>query len=96
MALEEFILDLCEESVNAALLVGFKNTVVNLCQMLRCAVDILALPNIPPRPLVQSTIKTVPNMSENIQQGPAYCIRGRGASGERKDQGEYTAGDSFG
>jgi hypothetical protein len=43
MALEEFILDLCEESVNAALLVGVRDLWSSLTPA-----DLLALPDVPP------------------------------------------------
>ena len=47
MALEEFILDLCEESVNAALLVGsLKNALTYF--MLTPLTDILAFPDLSP------------------------------------------------
>jgi phosphatidylinositol 4-kinase B len=43
MALEEFILDLCEESVNAALLVSVRVPWSSLT-----STDVLALPDVPP------------------------------------------------
>lgn len=54
MALEEFLLDLCEESVTAALLV--RNPIHHLYTttllISRPLADILALPNIPTRPIL--------------------------------------------
>jgi len=51
MALEEFLLDLCEESVSAALLVGFHlSHCVPGDQLLSNILDILAFPNLPARP----------------------------------------------
>lgn len=55
MALEEFLLDLCEESVTAALLV--RNPIFDRFPRLpllisRPPADILALPNIPTRPIL--------------------------------------------
>lgn len=60
MALEEFILDLCEESVNGALLVcsvqGQYRDSADL------SADLLALSNIPPRFVEQSAIRGFPSM----------------------------------
>lgn len=56
MALEEFLLDLCEESVTAALLV--RNPILDLTLytttllISRPPADILALPNIPTRSIL--------------------------------------------
>jgi hypothetical protein len=50
MALEEFILDLCEESVNGALLVKFLK-LLHPTHFLILHLDILAFSNLPPRPL---------------------------------------------
>ncbi len=58
MALEEFILDLCEESVNAALLVSSVHGRLETIIANR-GIDILALPNLPPRSLRESTIRNL-------------------------------------
>ena len=77
MALEEFLLDLCEESVSAALLVCLVlPSVVSLC--VRPADDItknqgvneldfLALPNVPTRSRLGTASASVPDLSESIQ-----------------------------
>jgi hypothetical protein len=56
MALEEFILDLCEESVNAALLVSPLMSVTKIAWLTR-PVDILVIPNLSTRPRRKSTIR---------------------------------------
>jgi hypothetical protein len=50
MALEEFILDLCEESVNAALLVIYFHKIQVRADsvLIMTNADLLVLPNIPP------------------------------------------------
>jgi len=65
MALEEFILDLCEESVNAALLVGSPDFQVAQRRLTR-TIDILAIPNLPTRSLRESTVRSIQNMQEGI------------------------------
>lgn len=74
MALEEFLLDLCEESVTAALLVGF------LCCHGRAGrhadyyLDFLVIPNISPRPSIDTTGASIQNMSESVQQGATHSL----------------------
>lgn len=72
MALEEFILDLCEESVNGALL-------VRLPMHLHVApfltnLDFLAVPRLPIRPLDQSSFDCFQDMPKDLQQGATYCV----------------------
>jgi len=55
------MLDLCEESVNAALLVGFPAVLDYLLTLTR-ATDILVVPNVSTRSLRESTIRVVQNM----------------------------------
>jgi hypothetical protein len=92
MALEEFIIDLCEESVNGALLVGFSIP----CLLSRVAAnirlaDFLAIPDIPPRPRERAKLNRIQDVSEDIQQGAAHRVRVGGAPAEGEDQGEHTA-----
>jgi hypothetical protein len=62
MALEEFILDLCEESVNGALLVCSLPGSYIITLLLIFLVDLLALSNISPRFVEQSAIRGFPSM----------------------------------
>ena len=62
MALEEFLLDLCEESVTAALLVCSAKPVLTLAD----ASDILAVPNVPPRSRVESPGWLLPDLSPRL------------------------------
>jgi hypothetical protein len=61
MALEEFILDLCEESVNAALLVG-SVTVRRKDWIANEGVDILAFSDISTRLIRQPAIRSFQDM----------------------------------
>ncbi len=79
MALEEFILDLSEESVNGALLV--RTVASRLDRRLLftvradAAADLLALPNVLSRPLQQPAVERFQDLSEDIQQSAAHCLR---------------------
>ena len=64
MALEEFILDLCEESVNGALLASCASPRIIERQL--TLLDLLVLPRIPPRPLQQSHVDSFQNMPTYI------------------------------
>lgn len=97
MALEEFLLDLCEESVTAALLVSFLLTHAylgrpNPQQLLTCATDLLALPDVPPRPRRDTPNRSIPDLSKSIQQGAAHCIRRFGRWPPRENKGKRLAG----
>ena len=80
MALEEFIIDLCEESVNGALLVLPLRDCDHADWLARCAnttttaADILALPNLPQRPLVPARVECIPDLSQDIQQSTEHCL----------------------
>jgi hypothetical protein len=63
MALEEFILDLCEESVNGRTYIANEMT------------DILALSDIPTRSFTESASGGLPDVPEDIQQGSAHRFR---------------------
>lgn len=74
MALEEFIVDLCEESVNGALLVhssGAKWACNGLqqayCVWLMRWLDFLAFPDLPPRPLRRTELKRFSDLSKTVQ-----------------------------
>ena len=75
MALEEFLLDLCEESVSAALLVcvvlsspsGSCVRTTPLKAMGDPIIDILALPNLPTRPRLRTASASLPDLSEGVQ-----------------------------
>lgn len=95
MALEEFILDLCEESVNAALLVSPRyhsrgERGANLKK------DILALPDIPPRPFRESAVRSLQDVPTGVQQSPAHRVRAVRALPARAYQGKCAAGNGFG
>jgi hypothetical protein len=62
MALEEFILDLCEESVNGALLVCSLQGMYNIIHLLIIPTDFLALSNISPRSVEQPAVRGIPSM----------------------------------
>lgn len=65
MALEEFILDLCEESVNAALLVRhFRGSIIHDTNS--DPLDILALPVLLARSFLESAVETFPDLSADI------------------------------
>lgn len=64
MALEEFLLDLCEESVTAALLVRPPLPFLHTRQpMANAHIDLLALPNLPPRPRTKPPDRGLQDMS---------------------------------
>jgi hypothetical protein len=67
MALEEFILDLAEESVNSALLVGNNSNSCLWGYLLTHKADVLAVPDLPPRPLEQPAIHPLQNHEANLQ-----------------------------
>jgi hypothetical protein len=75
MALEEFILDLCEESVNAALLVGSLHDHAGRTYIANEMTDILALSDIPTRSFTESASGGLPDVPEDIQQGSAHRFR---------------------
>ena len=59
MALEEFLLDLCEESVTAALLVrGARKTSVTRRSLIGL-LDVLALPDLPTRSRLEPAVRNV-------------------------------------
>lgn len=66
VALEEFILDLCEESVNAALLVCLETGHARWDKSLTRIADILAVPNISPRSFCESSIRSFQNVQTNL------------------------------
>jgi hypothetical protein len=69
MALEEFIIDLCEESVNSALLVGGHGSEALHCGFIIANTlfqDFLALPNLPSRPVRRSNLELVQDLYENL------------------------------
>ena len=77
MALEEFLLDLCEESVTAALLV---RRPLPPCRPApppltpaanALPADVLAVPDLPPRPLPDAADRGVQDLPQGIQQGAA-------------------------
>lgn len=66
MALEEFLLDLCEESVTAALLVCRAHA-LRTPPLLTPSQDVLAVPDIPPRRVGHSVIQCLQDMPESVQ-----------------------------
>lgn len=91
MALEEFIIDLCEESVNGALLVGFRTQCLLLAYLGTNVTppDLLAVPNLPPRPRERPKLDRIQDVPANLQQSAAHCIWVRRATAQGEDQGEY-------
>jgi hypothetical protein len=53
------------------------------------AADVLAIPNIPPRPRQRPELDRLQDMPEDLQPGAAHRVRRRGAATEREDQGEH-------
>ena len=74
MALEEFLLDLCEESVSGALLVSVFAPVRALASSANSYIGLLAVPELSDRPLLQSALRGFQNMSKGLQQGPAHSV----------------------
>lgn len=87
MALEEFLLDLCEESVTAALLVSARplriiadvlsesNALVGRLTRRASPLDFLDLSDVPARPLREPPERVLPDLSQSLQQGPAHRLR---------------------
>lgn len=74
MALEEFLLDLCEESVSGALLVSVLVPVRATVSPTNPCVGLLAVPELSDRPLLQSALRGLQNMSKGVQQAPAHSV----------------------
>jgi len=85
MALEDFIVDLCQDSVSGALLVCRLQPVLVACLTLMRSPDILAIPNPPPRPRRKSAIRLIQDLPPHLQQGPAHCLWRRQRSQGRED-----------
>lgn len=47
--------------------------------------DLLALPNVPPRPLVPAGLECVPDLSEGVQQGAEHSVWWAGSGEEGED-----------
>ncbi|PQE19827.1 phosphatidylinositol 3 protein [Rutstroemia sp. NJR-2017a WRK4] len=67
MALEEFILDLCEESVNAALLVRRMRAQGDWNKQLMKTADVLVAPDTSQRSRLESEIRSFPDMYNQVQ-----------------------------
>lgn len=55
------------------------------------AADLLALPDIPPRPRQRAQLGRLQDVPANLQQGPAHRLWVGRAAAEGEDQGERTA-----
>lgn len=75
MALEEFLLDLCEESVSGALLVSLFSRTRAAASPANPYPGLLAVPELFDRSILQSAFRGFQNMSKGLQQGPAHSFR---------------------
>ena len=66
MALEEFIVDLCEESVNGALLVYLLQPTI-VYEANGMPADILAISDLSTRSLLPTHLQCLPNVPEDLQ-----------------------------
>jgi len=97
MALEEFVIDLCEESVNGALVVSLdlRLLVLVMVLMMSCA-DVLASTDVSSRPSPSAGLDRIPNMPQTVQQGTKDRLWRRRAFTKGAHTRERTTGDGAG